>query len=79
MYIQLELKKNMIGNQSTHSFKIFVQYKKNCIKNKMSNDNQSHIYIMYPLAVNESKPMRIINFNKRHTAFSRLNIIFIHH
>lgn len=35
----------------------------------MSNDNQSHVYIMYPLAVNESKPMGIINFNKRHTAF----------
>lgn len=34
---------------------------------------------MHPLAVNESKPLGIINFNKRHAAFSRLNIIFIHH
>lgn len=35
---------------------------------------------MYPLAVNESKPMKIINFNKRHVAFLyAYKYFFIHH
>jgi len=68
----------MIENQITYSFKIFVQYKKIVSKIKCQTII-NHIYIMYPLAVNESKPMGTINFNKRHAAFSHINIIFIHH
>lgn len=68
----------MIENQITHSFKIFVQYKKIVSKIKCQTII-NHIYIVYPLAVNKSKPMRIINFNKRHAALLHINIIFIHH